>query len=762
MAQTAREASLARRKAMSTSGKAAVFSATDRIRTAPGAAVASSVPSAATSAPAPTYTPAPVVKSAQGGSARDAALARRIAMSKGGKAAVKSTDRVRNATNVSASVKTSATAERKGDCGCGCGGKNGPGCGGKAETTTPTPDLNLTASLNPQMTANVKKNIALNPTRAASLSRRKAMSTKGKAALKGGTVSEASAARAANPNISSRELAQTLRQQRSAKGKTGKKNTATVATGPGRHRKAQEPAEDQPWKVGTTETASGQAVTGTMVDRVPEVTGNEASTCRAVTGTEYMGADVFRDFCQSDAKAGFNRVSVTTTGSGMSISGIDVSRSGKVTGNEPGTCKAVTGTEYVSSEQAQAYCASKGPTKPAKISLSETAKGKTVTGNNVGRSSKVTGDETGSNRQLTGSQYMQAGNGEAPAKVGVSNTLRGGSVSGTQVGRSGKVTGDEPGSCRSITGDDYVGAEQYSDFCQSAPAPTDQKVGMSATLMGKSVTGTMTDRGGNVTGNEAGTCKAVTGTPYAGAEQAEAFCSSPEKSVAMARARKGTGNVGPSMTGLQPGINGVMTGAEKGACEPLTGTPYVGADQAATACPATAATPVSPDFPQPIAGQPWGQFSVTPPSGGAQQGGQVSGITGNRYEQGQITGPFGMAPGKVTGTEEARFGGAKAPMPEQVQAPAEVEGRIKSRITGEGMDAGQRITGDDWDRGERVTGTEGMSAARRNPTMRGPVMAMAVANKRNEEVPVPVSKVTGSSGSTEQGSLITYSGGARG
>jgi hypothetical protein len=34
--------------------------------------------------------------------------------------------------------------------------------------------------------------------------------------------------------------------------------------------------------------------------------------------------------------------------------------------------------------------------------------------------------------------------------------------------------------------------------------------------------------------------------------------------------------------------------------------------------------------------------------------------------------------------------------------------------------------------------------------------------KRNEEVPEPVSRVTGSSGNSDQGSLITYSGGARG
>ena len=34
--------------------------------------------------------------------------------------------------------------------------------------------------------------------------------------------------------------------------------------------------------------------------------------------------------------------------------------------------------------------------------------------------------------------------------------------------------------------------------------------------------------------------------------------------------------------------------------------------------------------------------------------------------------------------------------------------------------------------------------------------------KRNEELPVPTSKVTGGSGNTEKGALITYSGGARG
>ena len=754
---TSREAALARRRAMSTTGKAAIKGGS-----ATPARAAATASSAAPSAPARAY----VAKSSEG-SSRAASKARRQAMSSSGKAGVQSKDRTRGADMKPSAAKQAVTAnagqEAKSDCGCGCGGKNKP-----APAAASSTDLNLAPSVTAQISPNLKKAI-VNPTRAATLARRKAMSTKGKSALKGGAVSEASAARAANPNISSRELAQTLRTQRSQKGKTGKKQGGAVATGPGRHRKAQAASEDQPWKVGVTETASGQAVTGTMVDRTPDVTGNEPSTCRAVTGTEYMGADVFKEFCSSDATPAFNRVSVTTTGTGNSVSGINVGRAAKVTGNEPGTCKSVTGTEYVSSEQAEAYCSSKGPTKPAKITMSETAKGKTVTGDNVGRSEKVTGDESGAGRALTGSQYMQSGNGSAPAKVGVSNTLRGGSISGTTVGRSAKVTGDEPGSCRNVTGDDYVGSEQFSEFCQSAPAPTDRKVGVSNTLMGKSVTGTMTDRGGNVTGNEAGTCKALTGTPYAGEAQTEAFCSSPEKSMAMARARKGTGNVGASMTGIQPGMGGVMTGGSKGACEPVTGTPYVGADQVANACPSAPAEPNSPDFPQPVGDAPWGEFSVSAPTHAAQNMTQ-GGITGSSYEQGQITGPFGMATGKVTGTEEARFGNAggapvvkEAVIPETAQ---EVEGRVKSRITGEGMSAGSKITGDDWDRGDRVTGTEGTSAIQRNPTRRGgPMSAMSPREeepKRNEDVPEPVSKVTGGSGNTEKGALITYSGGARG
>jgi hypothetical protein len=225
------------------------------------------------------------------------------------------------------------------------------------------------------------------------------------------------------------------------------------------------------------------------------------------------------------------------------------------------------------------------------------------------------------------------------------------------------------------------------------------------------------------------------------------------------------------MTGIQPSIGGKTTGDGKGACEPVTGTPYVGVDQALDTCAAAAAEPGSPDFPQPLTGagdpEPWTEFSIEAPAHAAQAPRKMGGVTGAVLEGGRITGPFGMASGKVTGTEDARFGRRGRNNLMEAEAPAEsptVHGRVKSRITGEGINAGLKITGDDWDRGDRVTGTEGTSALMRNPSRRGPMtpMAAAMAKGRPEGVPEPVSKVTGGSGNTEKGALITYSGGARG
>ena len=448
------------------------------------------------------------------------------------------------------------------------------------------------------------------------------------------------------------------------------------------------------------------------------------------------------------------------------VSGNRMGNSSNVTGNESGACKRVTGNEYTSAEQSQDFCGNfSNPTPSIATSMAQTMKGRRVTGNNVGRTENVTGNEYGQRQRLTGTQYTRPENiGGAPDKVGVSSTLRGESVTGTMVGRRNAMTGNHFGSCKNVTGDDYASREEFGQFCKSTPNPTDSKIAVSQTLAGLKVTGDLAKRSHSVTGDEPGTCKATTGTPYAGADQYQTYCDASQASEAQARMSPSGRRYGKPMTGQQPGIGGKLTGAHKGACDPISGTPYVGSDQAAAACPGVAAEPGSPDFPQ-AADTPWGNFSVNAPIHAAQHDGSFSHVTGSRYESGHITGSFGKGGGKLTGTEEARFDFGQVSEPAMPGYADSVSGRVKSRVTGEGMESGLKITGDDWDRGEHVTGTEGASATQRNMTLRGgPMSAMQKRSDmtRPQNIPEPVSKVTGGSGNTDKGSLITYSGGARG
>lgn len=779
MAQTntssGRALALARRKAMSNSGKSAVARNGDVTRAEQRGKPKAATP-APVSSPAPSETtsdraaspararrrPAAAVATSPSHASRDASLARRRAMSTRGKSTQNGSDRTRSVEMIRSAKAQAAVPAKEATPSEPCCSD----CAEKQAADAASQSVARSASSGRQRSSRSKKRrseIALSSSKLTALARRKAQSTRGKAGINSNGMSQAQTARAANPNLSGRELAQTLREQRSKRGSSGQKSSRPT----GRVRKASDNAvggaKDATWKVGASDTARGQTVTGTMVGRDKAVTGDEASTCRDITGTEYMGADIFRDFCQAEPVASPVRGGVSETQSGNTVTGNEVGRSKSVTGDEPGTCASVTGTEYVGAAEAEGFCGTKSEKKPMPQVMGMTDKEKVITGDNVVTSNKVTGGEAGATRQLTGAQYVQPINREAPAKVGRSTTLSGGEVTGTEVGRSAKTTGDEAGSCRAVTGDDYLGQEQFQNFCKSTPAAQDQKVGVSTTDGGKAVTGTLNGRSERVTGNEPGTCKAVTGTPYAGAEQASAYCDAESSRRIAARTSVMPSKGAADMTGIQPAVGGTMTGDSKGACESISGTPYVGRTQQAEACSAVAADPASSDFPQTLEGAEWGEFSVESPSHASVDAEQHSAVTGAPSGSRHITGPFGMAGGKVTGTEDARFGNMQ---PVVAEEPTEIDGRVKSRISGEGMNAGAKITGDDWDRGDRVTGTEGSSAVVRNQTRRGVEMGSMAQMQRNREVentaPQPVSKVTGASGNTENGSLITYSGGARG
>ena len=794
MASTSsRQAALERRKALTEGGKKSAGrynSAPGRVRTAADALPARTVtPAAAPTVAAPVSpvatasrsrpsvaalgSPSPVRSSAARpvpNPSRDLVLARREALSRRGKRADASKDRTR--TDLAHAAPAPAAAARDPEHKCKCQEKEDTTSATSRSNRSSLPSLSApsrTSAASPaaeRRAATTKRAAVNNPSRALVLARREALSKRGKSASTSNSTSAASVARQGNPDISSRELAQKLRELKCKLGSAGSSRSGgTRPSGPNRNGARQAAAADAQasLKVGVSETLSGQLVTGTQANRSVKTTGNEDATCRTITGTEYLGSEVFQTFCQSEAPSRQPaKVRVSATSHGNRVTGNEVGRSEKVTGDEPGTCKLVTGTEYVSANQDAAYCGISSP-NPRKVGQTTTTAGRPVSGVMVGRSEKVTGNEVGSARQLTGDQYVNDHSdlgGRSPVKVASLQTLRGTGITGTHVGRSDQVTGDEPGSCRMVTGDEYVGSQQYDRFCEVRPAPEAAKVGFSVTNRNLVVSGTRTGRSENVTGDEPGTCKVVTGTPYAGLEEAGNWCSTSQVAAVRQRTPMRMGSV---MTGIQPGIGGVMTGAGRGACGDVSGTPYVGADQRIEACGAASVS--DGDFPQPLEDAPWQQFSVQSPARVAQVQREKKGaVTGSSYEfGGRITGPFDMAADKVTGTEQFRFDRRPSQpvlVPAQVPAAAATALQV-SRVTGEG--SGLRITGDDWDRGDRVTGTEGVSARRRNPSRRGVLTAMpGQLPKRNEDVPEPVSRITGSSGNTVAGSLITVSGGARG
>lgn len=538
----------------------------------------------------------------------------------------------------------------------------------------------------------------------------------------------------------------------------------------------------EPQKVELGTTLSGSTVTGNQVERTQRVTGNESGTCRNVTGTEYVGAEQFGEFCGSLPAASPAKVGASSTSRGGRVTGTEVGRSSKVTGDETGTCKRVTGTEYIAAEQAGEFCGISPEPHPPKAGFGMTARKNTISGDDLTRKVEVTGGESGAHRAITGSAYTDGGpirtpSGEAPKKVETRHTSAGSEVSGTLVGRSSKVTGDESGACKRVTGSDYISAEEFSSFCRAEPFQPPAKVGVSRTLKGQDVSGTQVGRSASVTGDEYGACKPVTGTSYIGADQYAEFCATRVAAEAINRARLGRN---ADLTGIQPGPDAKLTGNARGECQDVSGTPYVGEAQQASACgrPPMAShyrtrAPQN-DAPAGITGnamsapggrQQPGDFSVASPARTARDS-ETRRITGSAFGgTGRITGSLARATGLVSGTPEFRYRDGSEPVATK-PADAPAPSPAPERITGEGRE--RSVTGDAWDRGGRVTGTEGRSSAGRNPTQRGEPRGNVMspcASRESREAAQPAavpSRITGSSGNSQGGAAVTLSGGARG
>jgi hypothetical protein len=185
-------------------------------------------------------------------------------------------------------------------------------------------------------------------------------------------------------------------------------------------------------KVGFTRTERGLIVSGTLVRSNVRVTGDEASSAKAITGEADQHPD--DDLTERNSPAGpqysrpadphgasvFSRRAtrpgaIETSHGGLPVTGTAVGTSSRVTGDEALVRRGVTGSQYVAPERGTANAANArpDPVTGAKVSIGYTHGRQRVTGIAVEQDPRVTGDDRPACTCITGSQYA-APPAEAP------------------------------------------------------------------------------------------------------------------------------------------------------------------------------------------------------------------------------------------------------------------------------------------------------------------------------------------------------------
>jgi len=573
--------------------------------------------------------------------------------------------------------------------------------------------------------------------RAASLARRAALA-QGKAGLQqikqaapamAPVVSETPAASVSSTVAeSSRRVAQAVR---AARARNGRGDAAPVR--PSGRMRNPEPIKYPP-KVADTRTYAGQKVTGVRIGRGMNVTGDEPGAALPVTGTQYIGTE-----SGYVPRAGGGKVGAARTAGGLVVTGTQVRSTVKITGDESNPALRITGEADQEIEDDLIQRPKQGAYVGAQFQRMHDPHGHSVFGINLGRSIKSIGS-----RSRDRARAIEQTTGGLP-------------ISGTAVGRSVRVTGDEPGSCRSITGDQYLmpanrqplceepdgnGVRMHSSFTMGMngrPDPvTGEKVTVSETWTRQRITGVNVEHNGHVTGDEPGVCATITGTPYVGPGQYEAYCEPGDARDATRSVAPGMG-AGNRVTGDTPLNVERVTGTQRGGERTITGTPYYRKD-VETKTKENAIAHVN------------SRFSVRSPQREAHLRVNPAAVEASSAEA-RITGTFAAGEGKITGNQEFHF-----------RPRGRDEGR--PRITGEGRMEGPNVTGGAWDLKANVTGTEGYIAAERNPSERaGRLHAFAGAGlfKGKGKHEPPTRHVTGMVGwSAKSAARVTLSGGAQG
>jgi hypothetical protein len=263
-------------------------------------------------------------------------------------------------------------------------------------------------------------------------------------------------------------------------------------------------------KVGLARTEGGLVVSGTMVRSKARITGDEAGTATRITGEADQTPDDDLSPRRDDVVPVSAQFGRQASPHGQSVFGTNLGRSARSVGSRD-----------------------RDRTRPLEV----TASGLPVSGTAIGRSVLVTGDEPGACALLTGSQYLAParavtacggpGRGSGPmaggaaarrdpvtgAKVAEAQTWGGQRVTGTDFEHAPNVTGTEPGTCSAITGTPYLGATSGHGWCDQAAAARQESVLPARSV--RHVTGDVPlGDPKRVSGTARGSERSVSGTPY--------------------------------------------------------------------------------------------------------------------------------------------------------------------------------------------------------------------------------------------------------
>ena len=493
-------------------------------------------------------------------------------------------------------------------------------------------------------------------------------------------------------------------------------------------------------KVTESPTHGGQVVTGSRIGRGTKVTGDEPGSMLPVSGTQYIGASDGQPVRPGGVKVGLAR----TAGGGI-VSGTLIRSKVRVTGDEAGRT-IITGEAEQSDEDDLTPRASESAPVAAQFNRQANPHGHSVFGTNLGKFASTVGSR------------------ERTRGAPIESTENGLGITGSAVGRGGRVTGDEAGTCRQVTGNQYLTPARTE--CGGATAPsaragamrrdpvTGGKVSISQTWGQQRLTGTNVEHDPRVTGEAAGSCSIITGSPYQGTSTVHGWCDADVASAAEERLV-----VRPALsaiTGDVPQHTDTVTGTGRGADRQVTGSAYYRAEvQGSDAGDAPAAIDA--------------RFSISSPQRTAQLRARAAKQTASDSEAGRegvvsvistsppITGSFAVRSDRVTGNAEFHF------KPRSLIDANAAAARL--RLTGEGRAEGARVTGGSWSEQSNVTGTEGYIAAERNPSERsGRPQCFSGARRFKTLAKTEDSKqlVTGLSGwSGKTAARVTLSGGAQ-